>query len=333
MTINYISMFSGGGGLDLGLEATGVMKSAACIELEKNYFNTLRLNQGRSFGHHSFLESAKLFNSDVISDEVLSYLKTKKIHEGNWAFVGGPPCQSFSTIGKMEILDDPRGNMTIKFFELIAEFMPRFFLFENVPPVGQAPGHAMRAQIQKLLDSAGYHYCSRIVNFADYGCFTKRNRFIIIGDLTKKIDFPEAPFSEFGGLFTDPWRASKDAIGQVPDPYSKNELTHHEPVFHTDEVAKRFRNLKLGEYDRKRHRSKLNPDCPAPTLVAGGNSGYVHHIHWDSRELTSRESACIHGFPENYEFAGTKLDVAKQIVNSIPIQFGSFIADFLARRI
>ena len=77
----------------------------------------------------------------------------------------------------------------------------------------------------------------------------------------------------------------------------------------------------------------MDPERPAPTLVAGGNSGYVHHIHWDSRELTSRESASLHGFPSDFTFNGRKLDVAKQIVNSVPIQFGEFIGEFLHSKI
>ena len=109
----------------------------------------------------------------------------------------------------------------------------------------------------------------------------------------------------------------------LPNPFLQSDLTHHHPVYHTEAVKERFLSLAPGEYDRKRHRSKLDPNKPGPTLVAGASGGYCHHIHWDSRELTSRESARLHGFPDDFVFAGSKLDVAKQIANSIPIEFAS----------
>ena len=62
--------------------------------------------------------------------------------------------------------------------------------------------------------------------------------------------------------------------------------------------------------------------------MAGGEGGFVHHIHYAyPRELTSRECALIQGFPKDYEFKGSSLDVAKQIVNAVPIQLGQAIGE------
>ena len=315
------------------MDSSGFMEAKCCVELEPAYSNTLAANKGKSYWGSKFLQNADLLNVDVLSDEFHSHISQLNFGEGLWAFVGGPPCQSFSSLGKMGILNDPRGNLSIKYVEYVCKYRPRFFVFENVPPVGQNPGKEMRSIIYDMLEKSGYHFCSSIVNMADYGCYTKRKRYIIIGDRDKEIAFPEAPYKNGGGLFHKKWKSSREALDGIPDPYLPNSLSNHDPVHHTDEVRQRFEALQPGEYDRKRHRSKLDPNLPGPTLVAGGNSGYVHHIHWDGRELTSRESASIHGFPLDYEFRGSKLDVAKQIVNSIPIEFGRFLAGFLSSQV
>ncbi len=309
------------------------METRLCIELENSYFQTLKINQGREFKGVKFLEKAELLNASVLDKKTQAKIRDITGVLEDWIMVGGPPCQSFSSIGKKEFLNDPRGKLTPFFFELVKKFRPRFFVFENVSMVGQKAGEELRNEIFQILDSSNYHYCHSIINLADYGCYTKRKRFFIIGDRESAISFPSATHSSTGDIFLKLWKRSADALIDISDPYKENDLTHHDPIFHTENVIKRFKSLKLGEYDLKRHRSKLDPEKPAPTLVAGGNSGYVHHIHWDGRELTSRESASLHGFPSGFTFHGSKLDVAKQIVNSIPIEFGEFIGKFIYSRV
>lgn len=328
-----VSLFSGAGGFDLGLESSNCMETHICVEKEASYFQTLKINQGHIFAGTKFLSKAKLLNSCVLDEKIQSEIKKDIKALANWVLVGGPPCQSFSSIGKKDFLTDPRGQLTPFFFDMVIKYRPRFFIFENVPMVGQKDGTDIRSKIFCDLEAANYKYCHAVINLADYGCYTKRRRYFIIGDREKSIDFPTATHSHTNDIFLKKWRKSADALLGIPDPYLENDMTHHEPIHHTKEVSDRFKSLRLGEYDRKRHRSKLDPEQPAPTLVAGGNSGYVHHIHWDGRELTSRESASIHGFPVNFNFHGSRLDVAKQIVNSVPIEFGKFIGEFLHSKI
>jgi DNA (cytosine-5)-methyltransferase 1 len=277
-----VSLFSGAGGFDLGLESSNFMETHICVEMEKSYFETLKINQGKKLLGIEFLSKSELFNSNVMSNDIQDFIKEKVNKLYDWMLVGGPPCQSFSSIGKRELLSDPRGQLTPFFFDMVLKHRPRFFIFENVPMVGQKYGENLRSEVFSKLDKYGYNYCQSVVNLADYGCFTKRKRYFIIGDRDKSIKFPRPTHSENFDIFLKKWKRSSDALLGIPDPYFENDLTHHDPIFHTQEVSDRFKSLKLGEYDRKRHRSKLDPDQPAPTLVAGGNSGYVHHIHWET---------------------------------------------------
>jgi DNA (cytosine-5)-methyltransferase 1 len=329
--IPYVSLFTGCGGIDLGLETHGQFEAKLCVELDASYCATLRLNKGtRLGGSKKFLASAKLLNGDVFSDEAVHEMRrVKNDSDGPWVVTAGPPCQSFSTLGHRKGAADPRGDLTFRFFDLLADLKPTAFVFENVPPLGHKPGAAVRKLIFEKLRAAGYSFEARMVNMADYGCFTKRQRFIIVGSQGASIGFPEPGYSEKQTLFRKRWLTTREALEGISDPYQPNGLSHHDPVFHTDAVKSRFLSLLPGQYDRKRHRSKLDPDGPGPTLVAGATGGYCHHIHWESRELTSRESARLHGFPDAFKFAGSKLDVAKQIANSIPVQFGTAMGEFL----
>ena len=111
-----------------------------------------------------------------------------------------------------------------------------------------------------MIDASSYHYCQSVINLADYGCYTKRKRFFIIGDRESAINFPSPTHSSTEDIFLKMWKRSADALINISDPYKENDLTHHDPIFHTESVIERFKSLKLGEYDRKRHRSKLDPE-------------------------------------------------------------------------
>ena len=51
--------------------------------------------------------------------------------------IAGPPCQSFSILGRRGSLNDPRGKLTVKYIQLGAGMHPRAFVFENVPGLNQ----------------------------------------------------------------------------------------------------------------------------------------------------------------------------------------------------
>ena len=334
MAIKYISLFSGCGGFDLGFESTGFYECVLNVELELKYYKTLLANQGKKLPKgNKFLEHSMIRNENVLSDEVLNSIELVSKENEVWGIIAGPPCQSFSTIGKKGGLSDPRGDLSIEFFNLIARFKPSFFVFENVPPLGQNPGRKIREIIFDLLSKSGFEFEGKVVNMADYGCYTKRKRYIILGSRTEKIPFPDGTHTEFGDFYLPQWKNCRQALNGLPSPYENNDFTHHEPTKHSAEVSARFESLYPGQYDKVRHRSKLNPDKPGPTLVSGANEGHRNHIHWDSRELSSRECARLHGFPDDFVFYGTRPNVSKQIANSVPVEFGITFGNHIASHI
>ena len=248
-----VSLFSGGMGLDLGLEQTGRFRVVACIERERAFCETIRANHraGR------LAPGLKVFEanvSDVTPEQILEAIGLRAGEVDLLA--GGPPCQSFSTAGRRGTVQDPRGTLLWQFLRFVEALQPKFFLMENVrgllsaalrhrpiakrpdkggPPLepNEEPGSVVRLfadDLQKLA-GCGYHMDCFEVNAVNYGAPQLRERAIFIGNRFKAvIDFPNpthgpptsrtAPrqstlFPEGDGL--QAWATLGDAIGGLED--------------------------------------------------------------------------------------------------------------------
>ena len=336
--LKVISLFSGAGGLDFGFESSGLYESIACVESNRIYSETLYLNKGLQVGSECLLGKASIMNCTV--REFIDQELDKMTLEGIDGIMGGPPCQPFSTIGKRLGMADPRATTLSDYIEVVRVAKPKFFLFENVPNVAwQWDGKVLIDLIAKLEQKGQYKIEWKIVNAAYYGAFTKRRRLIVIGirhDCLKNGDSPFFPvFTHANPTVESPpgkkqWRTVANALEALRPPNINRDdfPTHHIAVNHTEEVVRRFKQLRPGEQDKKRKRWRVDNDQPSNSLMAGGEGGFVFHIHPTlPRELTSRECARIQGFPDEFKFAGKPLDVAKQIVNAVPVQLGFSMAN------
>jgi len=87
--VNTLSLFTGGGGLDIGFHRAG-FRIVACVEIDKNACETLRLNIGKYYD-----SNCKIYNQDIRD------LCPEEVTQERIDFIiGGPPCQSFSAIGR-----------------------------------------------------------------------------------------------------------------------------------------------------------------------------------------------------------------------------------------
>jgi len=324
-----LSLFSGAGGLDLGLEETGLFETEVCADHFDDALATLRKNAGHPLSHGGrALEHAALCDVDL-SEDPLARIVASAGQDRNCDFVvGGPPCQSFSVIGKRRGLTDPRGNLVLSYLSVVEGVRPRGFIFENVP--GFATIHAGDTY-QRLLTEfrkLGYGIWSGVVCAADYGTATVRERLFIIGVLGAEDRLPgpsatHGPSDQLENAFPGmedrlPWVTSADVLNDVP-----HNAPNHTLVAHTAAVIERFEKLAPGERDEARRRNRLDPSKPAYTLFAGGVLGKKQartHIHpFQPRELSPRECARIHGFPDTWEFYGEHDSVLLQIANSVPV--------------
>lgn len=205
----YIDLFSGCGGLALGMYQAG-WKALFAIEKNPDAFKTLETNLIKNRNHFSWPEWLEKSTHDI--DEVLvSHASELKKLRGSISLVaGGPPCQGFSTAGRRDETDT-RNTLIDSYLKFIDLVEPESILFENVKGFTQAFRQQAKKQTGKNysdyiiseLISRGYNVGSEMIDFSKYGIPQRRVRFILFA--SKKIN-PTSFFTQLSknvGVFLD----------------------------------------------------------------------------------------------------------------------------------
>ena len=131
--LSMISLFSGAGGMDLGLEAAG-FNSVYVTDIDDHSCRTLEAAKLRSVElDKPFLRFAKVVKADIRDASGRKILRSLKLKQGQVDLLcGGPPCQAFSVFGKRRGREDPRGSLVFDYPRIISEVKPKAFVFENV---------------------------------------------------------------------------------------------------------------------------------------------------------------------------------------------------------
>lgn len=337
-----VSLFSGAGGLDIGFHNTGRVKSVACYEYDEIFSETLRLNQHRlAVGG----QCPNIHQQDLSSKTVIADLKSK--YSGVNLVYGGPPCQSFSIMGKTLAgkklgTEDPRGQLVYSFASVIEGVRPLGFLFENVPNIVNIEEGAIVDFLKKAFRSMGYGLWDGILCAADFGALTFRKRYIIIGILDMaQVPAPKATHtkeaqSELFGTPKLPWNTSKSIFETIREyEISGRTLVNHDKVKHSEATKERFGKLKFGETDNVRKRNRIDPSRPAHSVYVGGKVGKLQartHIHpYEPRELTARECALVQGFPIDWMLSGPPDAAVQQAANAVPVELACSLATHIVR--
>ena len=135
---SVVSLFSGAGGLDIGLEQAG-FSTAVCVENDINCRETLKHNRSewKVFEGPLWIEDGVLRErepGDIRSIEVDELLKFAGLKKGEVSLVvGGAPCQPFSNIGKKNGKHDKKnGDLFLEFVRMVKGVQPKEFIFENI---------------------------------------------------------------------------------------------------------------------------------------------------------------------------------------------------------
>jgi DNA (cytosine-5)-methyltransferase 1 len=228
-----IELFSGAGGLGMGLSLAG-FDPIAVVEWDRWACDTIRENQARGY---PFVKDWPLFESDV-RDWTRSF-SPQSVEGGIDLVAGGPPCQPFSMGGKHKAHNDSR-DMFPAAVEVIRKCKPRAFIIENVKGLTRSSfanyyqyillqlefpeivrkvddswrEHYARLQTVKTSNGRGvgtrglrYNVVPTLVNAANYGIPQRRERVFIVGfrsDLNVKWSFPSETHA-LDALLTDQW--------------------------------------------------------------------------------------------------------------------------------
>lgn len=336
-----ISIFSGAGGFDLGMEAAG-FETRLCIDIDYHSCRTLRQNRriGQKTGKHSFLKNAVVLQRDIRKMSSKDIFRAARLKKGEVSLVyGGPPCQSFSVFGQRKGMDDPRGTLLWEYIRIIREIKPNTFIFENVAGLLTIDnGKVFQMFLNELSKNESgeqeYTLSHYLLDTSHFGVPQLRSRLIVFGTNNGvTISKPQATHTtEKSGLLNllIPCPTVGEVLNGLPEP-PKEQLPNHVGREHSERIIERYSQLAYGQRDTKTRINRLHPLKPSFTIVVGsdkgGGKGHVHPFQ--PREVTPRESARLQTFPDFWAFSGTSRHPIRQIGNAVPPVFGAIIGSHL----
>lgn len=325
-TLNALSLFSGGGGLDLGFSAAG-FKVRVSSDIDSFSCATLELNKGKK----SFYKHAKAVQTDITKVDAHDLFRGIYADaSGIDLVIGGPPCQAFSVFGQRKGLGDPRGNLVWDYLRIIQEIQPAAFVFENVAGLKSIHDGKLYEEILESLTLSGmYTVSAHSYQLADFGIPQFRERIFFIGAKNGNKVPQMTPTHGNAPNTLNPYRTVGEALRFMPEPGEACQLPNHVGRKHSQRIVDRYRSLVFGERDHKTRINKLHPERPSYTIIVGsdkgGGKGHVHPF--TPREVTPRESARIQTFPDWWQFHGAGRHVIRQVGNAVPPLFAAQLAE------
>ncbi len=325
--IKTLSLFSGGGGLDIAFHDMG-FDIIECVEIERKFADSLLLNSSKG---------KRLYGCNVVCKDIRDY---SPIVQDIDFIIGGPPCQTFSAAGArasgVNGMDDKRGTLFQEYVRILDQVRPKAFLFENVYRIVGAQGGVPWALIQEAFKGVGYKLHWRILDAADYGVPQHRERLIIVG-IRDNCDFlfpspTHGPDSIDKRAYYNAEKAvngidnSKCITGingrhghllnDIPPglnySFYTEKMGHPKPIFGW--------RSKFSDY-----LYKADPNTPTRTIKAQGGQ-YTGPFSWENRPFMLEEFKRLQTFPHDYEISGNRQTAIHQIGNSVPPQMGRIMA-------
>lgn len=350
-----LSFFSGAMGLDIGLEKAGFhtylaseINTACRKTILKNKPDLALIGDIRSYTPDQILEQAGLTRTDDID-----------------LMAGGPPCQAFSTAGKRRGFEDERGNVFLKFIDLILDLKPKYAVIENVRGLLSAPlkhrPHSQRGEgfpplevdelkggalfyIINKLEDAGYGVSFNLYNAANFGTPQKRERVILICSRDGK----KPPYLIPTHAETDTDFAKWNTFRKVTKDLS--DIEHHFVKF-PEKRLRYYRMLTAGQNWRSLSEELQKEALGASYYSGGGKTGFLRRLSWDKpaptlvthpampatdlahpsedRPLSIEEYKRLQEFPDDWKIEGTLLEQYKQVGNAVPVSLGYAVGNLI----
>lgn len=344
-----LSFFSGAMGLDIGISKAGIEPLLAC-EFDKTCRKTIQSNNP---------EIALIGDiNDYNADEILKLAKVPANRKVDIIF-GGPPCQAFSTAGNRKGFNDERGNVFIKYLELVSEIKPTYVVIENVRGLlsSESPyddnlsiKECMNSNLKpvkggtflhiiKILKEIGYTISYNLYNAANFGSPQIRERVVLIGYMgDSKVPYLEPTHSEGGGFGLKKWMTLREAFDTLD-----SSTVHHFINFPEDRLVY-YRMLTEGQYWKNLPLEMQKEALGASFYLGGGKTGFYRRLAFnkpsptlvthpampatdlahpvEDRPLSVEEYKAIQAFPKEWKICGSVLEQYKQIGNAVPIDLG-----------
>lgn len=338
-----LDLFSGCGGMSLGFSDPrfcGGFRSVFAIDNNQAAVESYMLN----FGNHAVCGDIETWISecrDIPKADIV---------------IGGPPCQGFSLLNK-DRKGDARRELWQPYMDIVEMSEASVFVIENVQ--GLLKSEEYEAIVRRA-ESLGFLTKATLLNAADYGAPQTRIRTLILG--WKKHLAPSVPYpprktnvqnSDGSGLPL--WKTVRDAIGDLPVPVGTEirdvcfPLDLHFGRTPTEKSVMRYKAVPPGgnRFDLQRNALHLTPGCWI--RKTSGGTDLFGRLWWDRpsvtirteffkpekgrylhpnqhRPITHREAARLMGFPDDFRFSGSKIEIARQIGNAVPPPLAGAVA-------
>lgn len=326
--------------MDIGFEQAGI-DIVFANEIDKNASATYKANHP---------------DTTLIQGDILKYLSCLEDYKGADIVFGGPPCQGFSVIGKMDP-EDLRSQLIFTFLDAVEIIQPIAFIMENVKALGTLKKwENVRNTYLSRAKELGYSCTPIILNAADYGTPQKRERVFFIG-FKGDVDFKDELLS-----YITSQKRKAPIIRELfkdlgPAGSERNPRTCNAKITYALKPVMRripYDCLMFNGIGRP-----VDPDGYSRTITAsmGGNmtlivdEDYLQDKNADNwivdyynklvegtvipvfeeaparlRRLTINETRRLQTFPEDYVFSGPKTSVYKQIGNAVPCEMAKTVA-------
>jgi DNA (cytosine-5)-methyltransferase 1 len=321
-----LDIFSGAGGLSLGLTAAGFSIIAACERNEDA--------QETYAGHHP---GTKILGGDAEKIDFQQFRGKVEL------VAGGPPCQPWSVGGKRLGAEDERDGLPT-FARAVAEVMPRAFLMENVAGLAIGPGRSHLDDLVQTMTRLGYQVAWEVLDATQYGVPQRRRRLFLIGTRVGSFEWPK--LEDPVGHWREPTAGdvlSVETIVGEPNPspvtYARNPVLRPSP----------YAGLLFNGGGRP-----INLAAPAPTVLASmgwnrtpwidtaGILGAYHRHLLDggaprrgqvhgARRITIAEAALLQTFRPQTLFKGTRSSQFWQIGNAVPPRLAEAVGQSLQK--
>lgn len=328
MTLTAVSLFSGCMGLDLGLEEAGI-RTAVCVENDLVSQRTIKLNR-----------------PDIVclGDILTTTGEQLQIAAGGHVDIlaGGPPCQSFSTIGRRGAIKATRGRFVLEYLRIVSEMSPPVFVMENVTGIlsatynGKKDGKPFFPWLISKFQRLGYNVSHWQLNALDYGSPQKRKRVVVVGSKEAIVRPPllcPSGTQTLGKAISD-LEGNVAECGKFSD-YTASILELIPPGGNWRSLPPDIQDKVMGKADRSSggltaFYRRLSYNNPSPTLLVSPTQRATTLCHPAIvRPLSVPEYKRIQGFPDSWEIAGSTNQKYRQLGNAVPVSLGKAIGRVL----
>jgi DNA (cytosine-5)-methyltransferase 1 len=319
-----IDLFSGCGGLTLGLKLAG-FRVLAAIENDKLAVDTYKAN-------HS---AVRVFHDDIRTVRAKPLRQRLNLEAGELDLLAGcPPCQGFSSLRTRNGAAqkrDPRNGLIREMMRFTRAFLPKAVMMENVPGLAE---HWSFRKLCRDLQELGYHVEWDVKDARHYGVPQRRKRLILVAGR----GFDIALAKESTALKT-----VRKAFANLRKPGKSRDRLQNQGEARSSKVLKIIKAIPRDGGSRsdlpasqqlechkrtdgfKDIYGRMAWDAPSPTITGGcfnpSKGRFLHPV--ENRAITLREAAILQTFPRRYRFPAdaSKENVALMIGNALPPTF------------